>query len=238
MYRNRTVAAVIPALNEERGIAAVVRGLLALHNADGSRIIDDVVVCDNGSRDTTVARAEQAGARVVHEEQVGYGCACLAAVRALNAPDVILFTDGDHAFKATEATRLLDCIGQGADLAVGSRTLGRSERGALTRGQIIGNRVASLLILLLWGQRVTDLGPYRAIRSEAFDRLNMEPTPFGWTVEMQVKAIQHGLKTVEVPVDTRRRTGKSKISGTLRGAAGAGIGILSTIMKLRWRQHL
>ncbi|MYE84153.1 MAG: hypothetical protein F4X36_20370 [Gammaproteobacteria bacterium] len=111
-------------------------------------------------------------------------------------------------------------------------------RGALTRSQTFGNAVAAVLIRLLFGQRVTDLGPYRAIRAPALTRLGMADPAFGWTVEMQVKAIQAGLTTIEVPVDTRARIGDSKISGTLRGAVGAGLGILGTIARLRWRNPL
>ena len=237
MYRNMSVAAVIPAQNEEQSIGIVVRELLALRNADDSMIIDDIVVCDNGSNDATAVRAHEAGARVVHEQLPGYGSACLAAIDALNAPDVIVFIDGDHAFDAIQTLRLLNGIVSGADLAIGSRTLGRQVRGALSPGQALGNRIICALIQRLWRQRVTDLGPYRAIRANALARLNMADTRFGWTVEMQVKAIQQGLKIIEVPVDTKVRIGKSKISGTLRGAVAASTGILCMIIKLRWQQY-
>jgi len=236
MYRGLKVGVVIPALDEEKSIARVVGDLAGLHGPDGASVVDEIVVCDNGSTDSTATRAAEAGARVVQERRPGYGSACLAAIRALSPADVVLFTDGDHAFRATDATRLLDCIADGADLAIGSRTLGRREPGALTRSQAMGNGVATTLIRLLWGQRMTDLGPYRAIRAEALSHLEMADTSFGWTVEMQVKAIQHGLRVDEVPVATRVRIGESKISGTLRGAVGAGVGILSMIAKLRWRQ--
>ncbi len=234
MYRNMTVGAVIPALNEERAIAAVVTDLLTLRNAAGAAVVDDIVVCDNGSTDATAARATRAGARVVREDRPGYGSACLAALGALRPVDAVLFTDGDHAFHAAQAPRLLDALADGADLVIGSRTLGQRERGALTRSQTLGNAVAAVLIRVLFGERVTDLGPYRAIRAAALHRLGMADPAFGWTVEMQVKAVQAGLTTVEVPVDTRTRIGESKISGTLRGAVGAGVGILSMIAKLRW----
>ena len=237
MYRGSTVGVAIPALNEEQSIGLVVEGLLAQRNADDTRIVDEVVVCDNGSTDATAARAADAGARVVYERQPGYGRACQAAIRALAPSDIVLFTDADHAFHAEQMARLLEGISAGADLAVGSRTLGQQDRGALTRSQQMGNWVATVLIRLLWGQRATDLGPYRAIRSEALTGLDMQDATFGWTVEMQVKAIQQGLKTVEAPVDTRQRIGESKISGTLRGAIGAGCGILGMIAKLRWQQR-
>ena len=236
MYRNMSIAVVIPALNEEQSIGLVVRELLCLRNADNSKVIDDLVVCDNGSSDTTAARAREAGARVVYEQQPGYGSACLAAIGALQGPDVILFIDGDHAFDAVQAIGLLNCIAAGADLAIGSRTLGHQVRGAMSPGQALGNRIICALIRFLWGQWITDLGPYRAIRFAALTRLDMADTRFGWTVEMQVKAIQQGLEIAEVPVDTRLRIGKSKISGTLRGAVRASTGILRMIIKLRWQQ--
>ena len=236
MYKDMNVAAVVPALNEERAIGMVVRGLLSLRNEDGSPVVDEVVVCDNGSSDKTAVRAREAGARVVRERQAGYGNACLAAIGALQGPDVIVFIDGDHAFDATQAVRLLDRIAGGADLVIGSRTLGRPVRGALAPGQALGNQVICTLIRFLWGVRVTDLGPYRAIRAGALARLTMADTRFGWTVEMQVKAIQQGMEMVEVPVDTRVRIGHSKISGTLSGAVGASTGILCMIAKLRWQQ--
>ncbi|MCZ0941645.1 MAG: glycosyltransferase family 2 protein [Gammaproteobacteria bacterium] len=237
MYEGLTVGAAIPALNEAQSVGLVVRDLLALRNEDQSPAIDEVVVCDNGSSDATAERAVEAGARVVHEARHGYGRACLAAIRALAPSDIVLFTDADHAFHAAQAVSLLHVISTGADLAIGSRTLGEQDRGALTRSQRAGNWVATTLIRLLWGQRVTDLGPYRAIRGTALADLDMRDTAFGWTVEMQVKAVQQGLITVEVPVDTRQRIGQSKISGTLRGAVSAGCGILGMIAKLRWQQQ-
>jgi len=237
MHQDMSVGVVIPALNEAQSIGLVVGDLMALRNADETRIIDEVVVCDNGSTDATGERAVEAGACVVHEAQPGYGRACLAAIQALGPSDIVLFTDADHAFRAEQAVSLLNGISAGADLVIGSRTLGKQDRGALTRSQQAGNWVATTLIRLLWGQRATDLGPYRAIRGTALAALGMRDTAFGWTVEMQVKAIQQGLITTEVPVDTRQRIGQSKISGTLRGAIGAGCGILGMIAKLRWQQQ-
>ena len=143
----------------------------------------------------------------------------------------------DRSFDAAQGLGLLEAVAGGADLAIGSRALGRREPGALSWPQIAGNRVASLLIHLLWGVAVTDLGPYRAIRSQALRLLEMQDRTYGWTVEMQVKANQHGLRVVEVPVDAlRRRFGRSKVGGTLRGVVGAGVGILSMIARLRLRE--
>ncbi len=228
---------VVPARDEERNVGAVVGDLLALRGDGGGPLVDDFVVCDNGSTDATAERASAAGARVVREETLGYGIACLTALGALRPVDVVLFTDGDRSFVAGQCVRLLDAIADGADFAVGSRALGRREPGALSPPQILGNRLAGFLIRVLWGRRVTDLGPYRAIRADALSRLDMRDRAYGWTVEMQVKAIQHRLRMVEAPVDTtRRRFGVSKVGGTVRGVVGAGVGILSTIARLRWRQ--
>ena len=234
MYRGLRVGVVIPARDEEGSVGSVVEGLLRLEGDDGGRLADDLVVCDNGSRDRTAVRAAEAGARVVHQEERGYGVACLTALAALGPVDAVLFTDADRSFRAGQGLRLLDQLADGADLAVGSRVLGRCEPGALTWPQRAGNRFAALLIRLLWGRVVTDLGPYRAVRREALRRLEMRDRAYGWTVEMQVKAIQHGLRVVEVPVDAlRRREGRSKVGGTARGVVGAGIGILGTIARLR-----
>ena len=237
MYRNLSIAAVVPARDEEGHIGAVVGELLALRDPAGAPLIDDFMVCDNGSSDATAQRAEQAGARVVYQPTPGYGVACLTALAAIAPADVVLFSDGDGSFDAAQALRLLDAVADGADLAIGSRSLGRREPGALSLPQIWGNRFAGLLIRGLWGARVTDLGPYRAIRTPALRRIDMQDRLYGWTVEMQVKAIAHGLRIVEVPVDTRRRRfDKSKVGGTLAGVVGASVGILSMIVKLRYRQ--
>lgn len=238
MYRGLTLGVAIPARDEEQHIGAVVAELLALRDDHGQPLVDDCVVCDNGSRDATGERAEQAGARVVRQPFPGYGIACQTAVAALRNVDVVLFSDGDGSFKAEQATRLLDAIVDGADLAIGSRSLGRMEAGAMSLPQRWGNRVAGALVKGLWRQRITDLGPYRAIRATALARLGMRDRAYGWTVEMQVKAIQRRMAVAEVPVDTlRRRFGKSKVGGTLRGVVGASLGILSTIAALRWQQR-
>lgn len=227
---------MIPAHNEVQNIGPVVRALRALSVGGGGPVFDDVVVCDNQSCDGTARRALSAGARVVFEPTPGYGLACQTALLALWPVDAVLFVDGDQAFEVRQATDLLEALADGADLVIGSRVLGRCESGAMSAAQVIGNRTASLLIQLLWRRSVSDLGPFRAIRSGALRRLEMCDKAYGWTVEMQVKAIIHGLRVVEVPVDTRRRRhGQSKIGGTLRGVLGASAGILSTIARLRAR---
>ncbi len=232
MYEGMTVGVVIPARDEEGNIGGVVGGLLGLQEHTGARVVDDLVVCDNGSTDATADRAREAGARVAVEKTPGYGRACLTAIAALRAVDVILFVDGDRSCKEGQARDLLRAIADGADLVIGSRVLGRMEPGALSLPQIAGNRVASVLIRLLWGHRVSDLGPFRAIRSVALRALDMRDTAYGWTVEMQIKAIQRRLPVVEVPVDSlRRRFGRSKVGGTVRGVLGASAGILGTIVR-------
>lgn len=234
MYKNLTVGAVIPAHNEEDNIGAVVAALLDLRTDAGRSVIDDVVVCDNNSSDATAPRARKAGARVVVEKTRGYGMACLTAIAALHPVDLILFIDGDQAFEVRQSLDLLAAVAAGAELAIGSRVLGRMEPGALSVPQIVGNRAASLLIRLFWGYTITDLGPFRAIRADALRRLDMRDTAYGWTVEMQVKAIQARMRLVETPVNTRRRRfGKSKVGGTVKGVIGAAVGILSMIFGLR-----
>ena len=237
MYKGLTIGVVIPARDEADNIGAVVGGLLDLHEESGQRVIDDVVVCDNGSADATAQQARSAGARVVVEDTPGYGIACLTALAALRPVDVVLFVDGDQSCETGQAVDLLRAIAGGADMVVGSRALGRMEPGALSAPQIAGNRVASLLIRLLWGKTVTDLGPFRAIRADALRRLDMRDRSYGWTVEMQVKAIQMDLRLVETPVDSlRRRFGRSKVGGTVKGVIGASIGILGMIVRLRCRR--
>lgn len=233
MYKNLTVGAVIPAHNEEDNIGRVVAALLNLRTETGHRVIDDLVVCDNASTDGTALRAREAGARLAVEPSRGYGSACLKAISALQPVDVVLFVDGDHVFDVGQSLDLLKAVADDVDLAVGSRVLGRMEPGALSLPQVAGNRVASWLVHLLWGHRITDLGPFRAIRADALRRLDMRDTAYGWTVEMQVKAIQSRMRLAEIPVDTRRRRfGQSKVGGTVKGVIGAGVGILSMIFRL------
>lgn len=231
MYKDNIVSVVIPALNEEEAIAIVINNLNTL-TFNENKVIDHIVVCDNGSVDKTARIAKELGAIVVTQNTPGYGIACLTAISVLPNCDIVLFVDGDDSCFAEQALPLLSAIVEGYDLAIGSRTLGNVELGALTKPQIFGNWLSSYLITLFWRQKITDLGPFRAIQFSSLQRLNMEDKTFGWTVEMQVKAIIHGMKLTEKPVDSKIRIGESKISGTISGSIKAGIGILSMIAKL------
>ena len=239
MLKGKHISVVIPAQNEQDAIGLVVKDLRNLLAEDGlTPLIDCIMVCDNGSTDGTVLCAEAAGATVVSQAVAGYGIACLTALKQLPPTDIVLFVDGDHSFYADQAIPLIRAIANGVDLAIGSRTLGKQEKGALTPPQILGNALASFLIRVLWGVPVTDLGPFRAIDARALDSINMQDKQFGWTVEMQVKAAQHGFRIEEYAVDTRRRIGVSKISGTLLGSYGAAKGILGKIFVLWLQQYL
>ncbi len=222
------IAVIIPALDEEAAIAGVVRAIPDL----ATRII----VADNGSSDATADQAREAGAQVVSVPEAGYGRACLAGVAAAGDADIFVFLDGDGSDMPDDMPALLAPILAGnADLVIGSRTLGRAEPGSLTLPQRFGNRLACFLMRRLWGAGYTDLGPFRAIRREAYERLAMRAPTYGWTVEMQVRALKAGLAVAEVPVSYRRRIGRSKISGTVRGVVLAGTHIIGTILIERLR---
>ena len=229
------VSAIVPARNEAPCIAAVVRDLLAQRSASGAPLLLEVIVADNGSTDGTARIARAAGARVVDVPQPGYGRACWEAVRASRG-EALLFVDGDGAADPQDAGALLAELARGADLVIGVRQT--PDPGAMTGAQRFGNGLACALMRLLWRMPVTDLGPHRAIRRDAFDALDMHDRSFGWTVEMQVRAHALGLRVAQCPVRWHARTGGvSKISGTLRGVVGAGLGILGMIARLWWRER-
>ncbi len=222
MFHGRRIAVVIPALNEEKAIGRVL--------ADLPTFVDRAIVVDNGSTDRTAEEARQQGAVVVAEPERGYGAACLAGLRHIDGADIVVFMDGDYSDHADDMTKLIAPIADDvADMVIGSRVLGDREAGSLTPQQRFGNWLATRLIHLIWGTRYTDLGPYRAISTLALDRLGMADRNYGWTVEMQIRAAVHGLRTQEVPVNYRVRIGQSKVSGTARGTVMAGIKILSVI---------
>ena len=207
-----------PARDEAEALPQV---LAAIPRPDDAAFrVREVVVVDNGSRDGTAGVARALGATVVREPRCGYGSACLAGLARLrlDPPEVVAFMDADGS----------------DDLVIGSRVLGEAEAGALTPLQRFGNALATRLLRVCFGARHTDLGPFRAVRWAALERLGMRDRGFGWTVEMQARAARARLRVEEVPVRCRRRAaGRWRVSGTLRGAVGAGIGILVTILRVR-----
>lgn len=227
------VSIIIPALDEEESIGLVMEEIPKGFNSR-------VIVVDNGSKDGTAREARAHGAEVVFEPQRGYGAACLKGLASLdNEAEVVVFLDGDHSDYPEEIPLLLAPIDEGrADVVIGSRVLGRHEEGSLTFLQRWGNWLATGMIAFFWGFRYTDLGPFRAIRRDSLKRLNMSERGFGWTVEMQIKALRCGLRVLEVPVRYRRRIGKSKISGTLTGSIKAGAVIIFTVLRLTFLKGL
>ena len=223
-----TIDVVIPALNEEASLPLV---LAALPRPPVRRI----VVADNGSTDATARVAREGGAEVVTAARRGYGSACLAGLahlRRTGPPDVVVFIDADYSDHPEELPAVVAPILAGtADLVIGSRVLGQRERGALLPQARAGNLVACLLIRIFYGHRFTDLGPFRAIRWDALERIGMADPDFGWTAEMQVKAVRLRLRCAEVPVSYRRRVGVSKITGTITGTVRAGYKILWTVAR-------
>lgn len=224
------MAAIIPALNEAPVIGSVVRGLLA------TGAVDEVIVVDNGSTDRTALEALAAGAVVVFEPNRGYGRACSAGLGAATG-DVILLQDGDGSDDPADVPRVLAPLLDGeADLVVGTRAARQRQRGSMTPQQVAGNAVAARCIRVLYGLRVSDLGPMRAIRRQTLLQLEMSEMTYGWSVEMVVKAARRGLRYREVPVAYRRRVGVSKVGGTLGGSLHAGAAILAAIARCsRWR---
>lgn len=225
MYKEKRVSVIIPALNEEKSISNVINDL-------PEDIVDEVIVVDNGSSDNTAALAESSGARVLKEHVRGYGAACKRGISCALDADIIVILDADYSDYPDRISLLLHPILEGDfDMVLGSRTLGKAEKGSMTLPQILGNKLAMHLISLVTGFKYTDMGPFRAIKKEKLMDLDMVDNNFGWNVEMQIKAIRHGLKIKEVPVDYRNRIGKSKISGTISGAAKAGIKIIYSVFK-------
>lgn len=235
MYKNQSIAVIIPAYNESQSIAQVISELRALQSGLDDTLIDDIIVCDNASSDGTGDIALYEGARVVRENYRGYGAACQAAIRALKPVDIVVFVDADHSVYTDELPLLLDSVISGSDLVIGRRVSDKQEKGALTWPQRMGNYLAGRLIKLLWNETVNDLGPFRAIRYRQLLALQLKDHKFGWTVEMQLKAIQSNLTVTEIPVSCLKRAGRSKISGTLSGIMGAAHGIFGTIFRLWWR---
>lgn len=233
------VVVIIPALNEEASLPFVLKDLPR---------VGMVIVVNNGSTDCTAEVARDQGAHVVSEPQPGYGAACLAGLKELAVlvrsgsiaqPRAVAFLDADYSDSPHLLTQLAAPILAGeSDFVLGSRLLGKREPGAMPLQSVLGNRSACLLMRFIWGASYTDLGPFRVIRYDLLQLLQMSDEGFGWTIEMQIKAVAAGLRIEEIPVPYRQRIGKSKISGTLSGTIMASAKILYTIAKYVRSSHL
>jgi glycosyltransferase involved in cell wall biosynthesis len=229
MYKNKNIKVVIPAFNEEKSIGLVLQHI-------PKNLITEIVVANNNSKDNTSAVAASNGATVVFAPLPGYGNACLKAlehIRVNGGCDIVVFIDADYSDYPEEMESLLQpIIEKNMDMVIGSRALGVREKGSMTPQQLFGNKLSVFLIKIIFRKTFTDLGPFRAITWSALEKLQMQDKNYGWTVEMQVKAIKQKLTFVEVPVSYRNRTGGvSKVSGSLKGSILAGFKIIKTIFK-------
>ena len=219
------ISIIIPAYNEESSIGLVLDAL-------PQEKLHEIIVVDNGSTDATARVAQEHGARVVKEPRKGYGSACLKGIDELDAPDIVVFIDGDFSDFPEEIVLLISPIETGEkDFVLGSRMILPKSQLALLPQARYGNRLAVFLIKLFFKHEFTDLGPFRAIRYSSLMSIGMKDMDFGWTVEMQIKAVRNGLRIREVPVNYRKRIGISKITGTVLGTFKAGIKIIYTIFK-------
>ena len=227
------IKVIIPAFNEEESIGLVLN--------DIPKRVDEVVVVSNGSTDRTEEVAQNAGATVLVEHRKGYGWACLKAMDYISkleeSPDIIVFLDGDYSDYPEKLNELVSPIlDRDVDFVLGARVKSLRESGSMTKPQIFGNALATTLMKWFYGSRFTDLGPFRAIKYEKLMALNMQDKTYGWTVEMQLKALRKKLNYLEIPVPYRNRIGESKVSGTLKGAIFAGIKILGWIFKYGFKK--
>jgi len=231
-----TVAVIVPALNEAGNVAALIAEIRAYADSGMAPVtIRTICIVDNGSTDATAKVAAAAGARVVSEPVAGYGRACFAGARANDDVDILVFMDGDRSEVPAEMSLVLTPLLDGrADLVVGSRILGHAEPGALSPQQVLGNRVATVVMGFLFRIKITDLGPYRAIRRADLMALGMTEMTYGWPTEMIARAAHSGLRFQEVPVTCRRRvTGVSKVSGNFKASVRTGWRVFDTIFTVR-----
>ncbi len=226
MQTDKNIAVIIPVLNEEKTLPLVLDDI-------PQNLVNEVIVVDNGSNDRTPEIAKEWGVTVLHEPKRGYGYPCLKGIEYLKTknPDIVVFLDGNYSDHPNEIRRLIEpIIKEGYDLVLGSRVMGEAEEGALRLPVRFGNRLATILIRILYGFRYTDLGPFRAIKFKRLLELDMQDN-LGWTVEMQVKAVKRGLRIKEVPVSYRRGTGRSKFTGDIKGIFRIGYRILRAVFR-------
>ena len=229
---NPIIKVIIPAYNEQDSIANVIK--------DIPKIVDEVIVISNNSTDHTEINAKNAGATVLQENRKGYGYACLKGMEYIstqkNLPNIIVFLDGDYSDYPEQLTEIIaPIVNDDIDFVIGARVKRLREKGSMTPQQVFGNWLATFLMKLFFGARFTDLGPFRAIKYDKLLALNMEDKTYGWTVEMQLKALKQNLLYIEIPVKYRNRIGVSKVSGTVKGTIFAGVKILGWIFKYSFK---
>ncbi len=222
------IKVIIPAFNEADSIGKVISEI--------PKTVSEIVVVNNNSTDETAENAKKAGATVLTESRKGYGYACLCGMHYVDkqskTPDIIVFIDGDYSDYPEELDKVVaPILNDNMDFVIGARKKELREVGSMTFPQIFGNELATFLMRLFFGAKFTDLGPFRAIKYEKLKELQMEDKTYGWTVEMQLKALRKKLAYTEVPVRYKRRIGVSKVSGTIKGAIFAGVKILGWIFK-------
>ena len=227
------IKVIIPAFNEADSIPFVIK--------DIPKLVTEIIVVSNSSTDATEKNAKTAGATVLTESRKGYGYACLKGLdyvaRQNSKTDIIVFLDGDYSDYPEELTKLIQPIlDNKVDFVIGARVKYLREKGSMTFPQIFGNWLATTLMRIMFGSKFTDLGPFRAIKYEQLLKLNMQDKTYGWTVEMQLKALKQNILYTEIPVSYRNRIGVSKVSGTVKGAVLAGIKILSWIFKYGFKK--
>ena len=226
------IKVIIPAYNEQDSIANVIN--------DIPKNVDEVIVISNNSTDNTEINAENAGATVLKEQRKGYGYACLKGLDYISKqktkPEIVVFLDGDYSDYPEQLTEVIaPILNDNIDFVIGSRVKELREAGSMTPQQVFGNWLATFLMKLFFGAKFTDLGPFRAIKYDKLLALKMEDKTYGWTVEMQLKALKQKLSYVEVPMKYRNRIGVSKVSGTVKGSIFAGIKILGWIFKYSFK---
>jgi glycosyltransferase involved in cell wall biosynthesis len=226
------IKVIIPAYNEQDSISKVVK--------DIPEFVDEVIVVNNNSNDNTGNEASKAGATVLLEKRAGYGYACLKGMDYIaqqkERPEIIVFLDGDYSDYPEQLTEIIaPILNNNFDFVIGARNKELREKGSMTPQQIFGNWLATFLMKLFFRSRFTDLGPFRAIKYDKLLDLKMEDKTYGWTVEMQLKALKQKLNYIEIPVKYRNRIGVSKVSGTVKGSVFAGVKILGWIFKYSFK---